>query len=151
MCAIRYLQDGKSETGWGYFRQAVQSWPPLVNRLDPFYELVCGNQPRGYRGQADLLDIDGNGRELLTHLETLFSTASPALTALCGTAYGNAFLALAMLSDQAGAWGRARRYLLRGMAANPQLLGSPLVLRRLAKLCLGRRLVKLGKSLVSRR
>ncbi len=140
-CAVHCIQDGKPDTGWGYFRQAVKSWPQVLSRLDPFYELACGDQPRAYRGRAELLDIDGNGRKLLEQLGTLFSTSGAALGALRSTAYGNAYLALAMLSDQAGAWGKARSNLLRAVRANPRLLSSLSVLRRLFKLCLGPRLV----------
>ena len=145
-CAIRYIQDGRPDTAWGYFRQAVQSWPQVVTRLDPVYELVCGDQSRAYRGRADLLDIDGNGRKLLEQLEALFLTSGPALGGLRSVAYGNAYLALAMLSDQAGAWGRARGYLFRAVRANPRLLSSWSVLRRLVKLCLGPRVAGFARA-----
>ncbi len=146
--AVRYIQDGRSEAGWGYFQRAAEIWPRIADRLDVFYELACGDQPRGYRGRADLLDIEGNGRELLKQLDTLFLTASPDLGSMRGRAYGNAYLALGMLSDQAGNWSRARGYLFRAVAANPRLLGSASIVRRIVKLCLGRRLVDIARNLL---
>jgi hypothetical protein len=49
---------------------------------------------------------------------------------------------LAILGDQAGYWGRAREYLLRAIAANPRLLASYPVVRRLVKLFSGQRVIR---------
>jgi hypothetical protein len=121
--------------------RAVSTWPQLLERLDMFYELACGDQPYGYRGDAQLLDIDGNGADMLRRLGALFSTADAEIRSLRRTAYGNANLALGMLSDQAGRWSRSRRYLWEAIRANPDLLGSWPVLRRLLKVCAGKRIV----------
>ena len=63
-------------------------------------------------------------------------------------AYGNAYLALAMLSDQAGDWRVARHYLLGAIRANPRLSGSYSVVRRLLKLCAGKRLMRVGQTVL---
>ena len=89
------------------------SGPTYSRELDTFYELACGNQPRGYRGWAELMEIDRNGAELFTRLDQLFSRAQPEVACLKSTAYGNAYLALGMLSDQVDDWAVARRYLWR--------------------------------------
>ena len=129
------------------FKEAASVWPALFNRLDVFYELACGAQARGYRGRVDLMDIDANGRELLKRLDALLDTADPTLRQARGKAYGNAYLALGMLSDQAGRWAEARSYLLRAIKANPSLAASPSVARRLVKLCSGRRLARFARLL----
>ena len=144
-CALRYIEDGESEEGWRYFQEAASVWPALFNRLDVFYELACGAQARGYRGRVDLMDIGANGRELLNRLDALFDTSSPTLRRARGKAHGNAYLALGMLSDQAGHWAEARSYLLRAITANPGLATSPSVARRLVKLCSGRRLARFAR------
>jgi tetratricopeptide (TPR) repeat protein len=141
------IQQGQSDEGYRLLAQAVDIYPCLLDRLDTFYELVLGDQPRGYRGQADLLDIEGNGAEMLKRLDGLFAKAGPALEPLCRIAYGNAYLALGMLSDQAGGWATARRYLVEAVKTNPSLLGSYPVIRRLFKLCAGQRLVTIGRRL----
>lgn len=139
--AFEYSMRGQLDEAWRYMKQAVSTLPTILERLDTFYELACGDQPRGYRNQPALLDIPANAQSLLDRLGALFA-GEPALRDLRGIAYGNAFLALGMLSDQAGHWSDARRYLLRAMRANPRFLGSVSIVRRFLKLCAGQRLIK---------
>jgi len=134
-----YLQQGQPDEAWRYLARAASTYPPILERLDTFYELACGDQPRGYRGQADRLDIQANGADMLRRLAALFA-ADPSLRALEGVAYGHAYLALAMLSDQAGDWAAARRYLWQAAWRHPGLL-SPSFLRRLLKVSAGKRAV----------
>jgi glycosyltransferase involved in cell wall biosynthesis len=141
-CAVRYFQDGRPDEGWHYFEEAVLVWPDLMRGLDTFFELVVGDQPRGRREQATELNVEARGVEVLRHLDTLFAGSGRALRAERGVAYGNAYLALAILGDQAGYWGRAREYLLRAIAANPRLLASYPVVRRLVKLFSGQRVIR---------
>lgn len=139
--AIGYLRQGNDDLAWHWLVRAFIVWPPLLERLDTFYELACKEQPRGYRGQVETLDIDRNGAEILWRLDALFGNASPVLQAERGAAYGNTYLALAMLSDQAGRWGAARRYLLRAIQSYPDFLRDRSVLRRLLKLFAGQHVV----------
>jgi tetratricopeptide (TPR) repeat protein len=148
--ALGYMQQGEPDEGWKYLAQAVETWPWLLQRLDTFYELTCGDQPRGFRGRADMLDIEANGGEMLRRLETLLAGSSPGVRALRPAAVGNAYLALAMLSDQAGDWSAARRYLLKAAHCNPSLLRDRRVLRRLAKLTAGRNLAEFARRALGR-
>ncbi len=136
-----YIQQGQVEEGWQLLAHGIALWPDLLQRLDTFYELTCGDQPKGYRGEAESLDIESNGTEILQLMAHLFSTADVPVQALKNVAYGNAYLALAMLSDQAGQWSQARRYMARTLRANPCLLRQLGVARRLLKLCAGKRLI----------
>jgi tetratricopeptide (TPR) repeat protein len=149
--ALLLLQQHRPDEAWRTLSTAVSVWPGLLGRLDTFYELACGDQPRGYRGQADLLDVGRNGTEMLRRLDDLFARLGPALEPRRRTAYGSGYLALAMLSDQAGRRDEARRYLLRAVGINPMLLVSYPVVRRLVKLCVRPRLVCLGHLLVRAR
>lgn len=144
--AIDYIVQGRVDEAWRLLAQGVTIWPPVLERIDTFYELACGNQPRGLRGQARLLDIDYNGAEMLSRLAALFETTDDSVLRVSDVAYGNAYLALSMLSDQAGRWPIARRYLLHAISANPQLLTRPKVLRRLFKLFAGQRIVNWFRS-----
>lgn len=129
--ALQHIQGGQPDAGWAFLSRAVVTWPGVMERLDTLYELACGETTRGYRGQANLMDLSRNGTEMLSRLEALFDT--PSLQPVRQKAYGNAYLALAMLSDQAGQWPRARNYLFRALVANPRLAATPGVLRRLLK------------------
>jgi hypothetical protein len=126
----------------------VSVWPEVLERLDTFYELACADQPRGYRGEPKLLDLERNGAKMLEGLDALFAEAGSLLEFMRRPAYGNAHLALAMLSDQAGDWRAARRYLLGAIRANPRLSGSYSIIRRLLKLCAGKRLVNVGRTVL---
>jgi hypothetical protein len=74
-------------------------------------------------------------------LDRLYAEAGPALMSRRRAAYGNAYLALGMLSDQAQDWASARKYMRNAIKINPALLKSYGVVRRLIKLHLGRNLV----------
>jgi GT2 family glycosyltransferase len=148
--ALKCLEADQPDEAWRYLEEAVRIWPPLLSRLDTYYELACGDQPMGYRGQAELLDIERNGAEMLCRLDGLFAQAGPALEPLRRPAYGNAYLALGILSDQAGRSSAARGYLFQAIQASPRLLASHSVLRRLLKLSAGSRLVGLGRRVLSR-
>ncbi len=148
--AFEYGMRGQVDKAWHFMEQAAPIWPQILERLDTFYELACGDQLRGYRGQADLLDIDKHGAELLGRLDVLFAETETTFKSMRRPAYGNAYLALGMLSDQAGHWGMARRYLLKAIGANPRLLGSYSVLQRMLKLCIGQRLVRFARLMAAR-
>lgn len=136
----KYIESGQPTKGWPYLERAVALHPAILAQLDTFYELALGDQPRGYRGEATQEDIAANGAEMLRRMDILFASSSPPVQVLKGAAYGNAYLALAMLSEQAGDWSAARRYLIRAIRFHPRLLRDQLVMRRLFKLLLGQRL-----------
>lgn len=137
--ALDYLLQREYDKGWDILLHAVEISPSIITRLDTFYELALGDQPRGYRGDARLVDINANGTEMLQRLDDLFVLASPLVQVQKSSAYGNAYLALAMLSDQAGDWQAARRYLRNALWAHPALGRDKSVVRRSVKLLLGQR------------
>jgi tetratricopeptide (TPR) repeat protein len=149
MAAYGHIAQQEVDEGWRHLQQAVGIEPDLLERLDTFYELALGDQPRGYRGETTQVDIAANGAEMLRRLDILFASASPSVQALKGVAYGNAYLALAMLSDQAGDWAAARRYMLKAMRFDPHILANRRALRRFAKILTGRRQVKILKQALS--
>ena len=137
--AMGYIAQQEVDEGWRYLLCAADVYPGLLQRLDTFYELILGDQPRGYRGDAKLVDLSANGAEMLRRLDGLFVVAGRAVQKLKGPAYGSTYLALAMLSDQAGDWAAARRYLRGAVRSHPVLLWDGAVMRRMIKLCLGQR------------
>ncbi|MBP7689302.1 MAG: glycosyltransferase family 2 protein, partial [Thermoflexales bacterium] len=145
--ALEHLQQHQTEATWSLLNQAMITWPPLLDQLDTYYELACGDQGKGFRGEAALLDVEANGRALLTWLNDLFLQVA-ALSAHRRIAYSQAYLALAMLSDQAGRWPLARHYLWQAIRSKPRLLASPSIVRRLLKLLAGQRVRRLARSSV---
>ena len=147
---IGYLQQRQPDEGWCFLAQAVWVWPDLLKQLDTFYELACGDKPWGYRGQADLLNIESNGADLLKRLNGLFIQVGIPLRYLRRPAFGNAYLSLGILSDQAGRWAAARRYLWQAVRANPRLLTSYTVVWRLFKLYIAWPLIEMGRKVFRR-
>lgn len=140
--ALGYIAQREPDEGWRFLRRAIETDPAILARLDTFYELALGDQPRGYRGEARLVDLQRNGAEMLRRLDDIFASASPPVQALRSIAFGNAYLALAMLSDQAGDWAAARQYMRQAVKSSPALLRSATHIRRLLKLHVGRGLVR---------
>jgi len=145
--SLRYLEVKQYDHGWHYLKAACQAWPNILDRLDTFYELTCFDQPAGHRGHTAGLDIVGNGEIMLQGLERILADATPELASMRDLAYGNAYLTLALLSDQAGMWSEGRRYLLQAIRYNKRLLRSPLVMRRGLKLWLKPGLTFIGQAL----
>jgi glycosyltransferase involved in cell wall biosynthesis len=135
--AYGFMQQGQNEVAWQHLDQAIDLYPPLLARLDTFYELACGDQRKGVRGKADLIDLSENGAQMLRWLDRLYSQPDRQVQPHRRAAYGNAYLALAMLSDQSGDWSAARQYLFNSFKANPALLMSHSPVRRMLKLLLG--------------
>lgn len=139
--AFACLQAKDPVQGYAFLNRAIEIDPDLLLRVDTFYELALGCQPRGYRGDAQYLDLTANSGEMLRWLDTLFASTAPHLAGLHGPAYGHAYLALAMLSDQVADWAAARRFLWRALLFHPQLAQDPSIIRRLFKLFAGQQLV----------
>ncbi|MBN1875878.1 MAG: glycosyltransferase [Anaerolineae bacterium] len=131
--ALKYIEGGQQTEGWSFMNRAAALSPPILSELRTFYELACGDQSRGHRGDAKQLDIKRIAVEMLQWLDQLFAKGEADLLALRGVAFGNAYLALGMLSDQAECWRDARSYLFRALGANPRLVTVSGVLRRLLK------------------
>ena len=142
--ALGYYQHGQLTEVIPLLKTAFSIFPELLTRTSTFFELACGNQPRGYRGQASLLDLERSSADMLHFLDAFFKSAEPSVQPLRNVAFGNAYLALAMLSDQSGLWSQARIYLLKAIQYNPKLISTS-YLRRLAKLSAGKRIVGLLK------
>ncbi|MCB0057961.1 MAG: glycosyltransferase family 2 protein [Caldilineaceae bacterium] len=136
---LDHLLRQESIQGWSRLGQAFIIWPHLIDRLDTYFELICAEQSLGNRGQAELLDLPQRAAEVVGQLQNLFDGDLLQLAHKRGVALGNAYLALAMLSDQAGDWSAARRYLCNALRAHPGLLRDRSVTRRLIKLSLGQR------------
>ncbi len=145
--AIEYTMRGQPEAARRFIQLAVTTMPALLDRLDTYYELAFGDQPRGYRNQPARLDIGQSEKAMFALLDPLLAGGAPGLTARRAAARGNAYLALGIVSDQAGRWGDARRYLWQALRANPRLLGAWPVMRRFFKLWAGQGLVQRVRSL----
>jgi glycosyltransferase involved in cell wall biosynthesis len=143
--ALGYFQRGEVMCGQDHLAEAWRLYPPMVKRLDVLYELACADQPRGWRGDFSSYDLAQGRQALFANIGRAFEAPdTPSeLQIMRPAAYGNAYLALAMLSDQRGDWSSARRYMRGAVRAWPSLLRSDTAMRRLLKLHAGRKIVGL--------
>lgn len=149
--AFGYIQQGEQAKGWDFLEKAVSVYPNLLNRLDTFFELIYSKQNKGERGQAKLLDIKRSGAELFAKLDELFDRAAPAVQSMRRVTYGNTYLMLGMLGDEAELWPLARLYFLKAFQSNPRLVFSYPVIRRFLKLCIGPRFIHFRSWMVNRK
>ncbi len=139
--AIKCLQDNADDQGWQYLRQGASIWPEILSELSTAYELICGNQAPGLRGDATRLNLSQREVYMRGRLNDLFRKAEAAVVAQQKNAISNTYLALAMLSDQAANGAAARHYLFASLRAKPSLMCQTTVLRRLLKVLGGARII----------
>jgi hypothetical protein len=144
--AIGFLEQGQADRCWPLMDEAVLTWPGIFERLDTYYELGCGRQKKGARGRPAPAEIEVNGQAIQAWLADFFARAPSEMQRKKRPAYGQAYLALAMLADQAGDWQMGRQYMRRALRANPRLAIDPNVIRRAAKMHLGKSLVESIKT-----
>jgi glycosyltransferase involved in cell wall biosynthesis len=132
--ALDMIRDGHRDDAWRLLASAVDVLPELLERVDTFYELAVGDQPRGWRGQADCMDLDANGTDMLARLDGLVAGASQPVRQRRSKAFGRAHLALSMLHQHAHGWNAARRHLVLAIGADPWLVASRGALGRLVKM-----------------
>ena len=145
--ALAYFEHGQIEKGQQFLQRAFAVYPELASDVDTFYQLAVTNQPVGYRGVFESLDLEISAQKLLDNLNAIF--ASPSLFAELkprrSQAYGNAYLALGLLAYGCRYLAQARNYLLRAIRVYPLLLSHAQVIPTLIKLYLGVRVTRVLK------
>ena len=147
--AVEYLQRHELDQASRCLRKMLKLSPDLVTRLDVFYELGCGDQPKGFRGDFSTLNVHQNASVLLEMLKKLFGdpTLPPGLRGYRQVAFGNAYLALGLLFYGTRQFRAARGFLLRTLATNPRHAFNRQLVVPLAKSLLGARLInQLGRG-----
>lgn len=132
--AVDYLEHGDDAQAFECARHMAAVQPELLSELEPWYELACGHQPRGYHGDLRSLDLERSARTLVTILEQVFDAAAMRDGARRGwrRAYGIAFLCLGLLGYGARRPRTARRFLWRALRSDPRQALSSRWVRTLA-------------------
>lgn len=119
--AVEHLQVGDEFKAIEYLHRASWLYPEILTRLDTFYELGLGNQPKGQRGYLRELDLATNSAGVMRMLTTLLSPESGLglTTKQQRRIYAAAYNALSMLAYGAGDMRLSRRYLMRLIMSRP--------------------------------
>ncbi len=141
--ALAYYRRGESTLGLDNLKSALLAYPPIAYRLDTFYMLGCLDQPLGYVGDPDTVDLEQNAHRVLTALNVIFSDAASAarLQPHRRRAFGTAFFALGVLAYNQRNRGAARRYLAQAVVQRPTLLTNRQWVLTFAKSCLNSHLL----------
>lgn len=144
--AVEYLQANDQAGVYHCLHKMVYTDPRLLTELNTFYELGCGSQPKGYRGDFTSIDVTRNAAVLIELLDRLFNEGEvrSKIANYRSAAYANAYFALGLLSYGARRFPETRSFLLRALAHSPAYMLN----RRLVTIFLKSLLGKSGFALV---
>lgn len=129
-----YAQQGEDEQAWRCLQLAVKEAMDMALRVDTFYELALGAQPRGCRGTPLEAAAQARADHLPAHVDTVFrDLPSAARRRIRVTAH----LAVALVLEQAMNWSGARWHLRSAMRYDSRLLRHYPTVRRYLKLRAG--------------
>ncbi len=120
--AIEYLQYGDRSKAASYLKQMARIYPEGFEEVGTFYELGCGDQPKGYRGHFATLPFRRNRAVAFEMLRGLW--AEPRLQARHRAVQAASHLAFAMLAYGVQEQAEARGHLLQAAGSRPGLLGQ---------------------------
>jgi glycosyltransferase involved in cell wall biosynthesis len=143
LATVEYLQAHNLEKAYAHLSEMLTLCPELLAEFDVFYEFGCGDQPRGFRGHFDSLNLPYNAQVLMDILSRLFN--DPKLTTQLKSyrrlAYANAYFALGALSYGTGQFAKARELLFHAAVTRPQFAANRLLITTFIKSMLGNKLL----------
>ncbi len=120
--AVEYLQIHNDVRAYECLRSMAVAHPVLLTQQETFYELACGDQPKGYRGEFASIRLDQNARVTLDLLDKLFQAPELKFSAgLKRTAYANAYHAFGLIAYGQGNMRSARTFFLQALRFQPLL------------------------------
>jgi len=122
--SIEYLQARMYDRAYeSFYHMAVVS-PLSLTQLNTYYELGCGEQPKGYRGDFASLNLNASSQNLMKMLNQLFLQIGKqkGYRQIRNEAYSQANMALGLLYYGARRFSRARKLMLRAAIYNGSLL-----------------------------
>ncbi|HMR98091.1 MAG TPA: glycosyltransferase [Anaerolineales bacterium] len=148
--AVEYLQAKNEVRAFECLRSMAVAQPALLARVETFYELACGDQPKGYRGEFASINLEQNTRVTLRLLEKLFADHELRLTEFKRPAYANAEYAFGLLAYGQGDVRAARRHFLGALRVQPALMMDRAFVGSLLRSFLGAKLIQSLRRMVGR-
>ena len=145
---VEYIQYGNSDRAYECFQKMSNLCPSLLTELDTFYQLGCGDQPKGSMGDMKSLNVRRNSLPLLTMLNSLYIDpgTKSEVKKIRRAVYSNAFYTLGMLGYNTRDFGEARKFLSQAIWNDTSLLLNKQVIGMWVKSLLGPRVVDLLRS-----
>jgi hypothetical protein len=124
---VEYLQVGDQARALHCFRRMAAVFPDLLIEMDTFYQIGCGDQPKGWMGDLSSVHVSRTGETLRGMLDVVFD--DPELGSRVRPyrrqAYATASVTMGTLAYGARQCGEARRWLARAMRTDPTVLWRP--------------------------
>jgi hypothetical protein len=149
---IEYLQYGGEEKAYENFRAMANRCPSLLTEIDTFFQIGCGDQPKGSLGDFASLEAERSNEFALRLLERLFldSLTTEEARTLSRKAYATAYASVGMIAYGTRAFGAARSNFSRAIAKNPVFVIDRRVMHFYVKSCLGPGIIDFMKTLRGR-
>lgn len=145
---VEYLQYGDPDRAYECFQKMSNICPSLLVEIDTFYQLGCGNQPKGAMGDLKSLHVKRNSTPLLAMMTSLFIDpgTTDSVKRLRRAAYAKAFYALGMLAYNTRDFSLARRFLSSAILNDTKLMLNKQIVGMWFKSLLGPKAIDLLKS-----
>ena len=120
---VEYIQFADENRAFQCFQKMAHICPELLTEIDTFYQLGCGDQPKGFMGDLGSLDVKRSSVPLLRMMKSLFGGAGTSNTVkrLERTSYARAYYALGLLAYGTREFRESRRFFARAVIASPHL------------------------------
>ena len=127
---VEYLQYSDNDRAYECFQKMANICPDLLVEVDTYYQLGCGDQPKGSMGDLSSLDVKQSSLPLLAMLNSLFvdMTTSTSVKHSRKKSYSRAFYALGLLGYNSRDFGEARKYLSRSIWYDAKLLFNKMII-----------------------
>lgn len=146
---VEYLQYGHPDRAYECFQKMAGICPSLLLEVDTYYQLGCGDQPKGQMGDLASLNVKRNSLPLLGMMDRLFADPSTTdeIRHLQRAARARMFHSLGLLAYGTREFDQFRRFFRRAVQNDSRLLFDPALLSRWVKSLLGERLLERLKNL----
>lgn len=140
--AVEYLQAHNESRAYECVYAMVNAWPELLTRVETLYELGCGEQPKGYRGEFASVDMEQNYQTLMRFLLKL--SYAPELNGFSQyrrAAYARTHYAFGLLAYGQDNTRAARRFFFTAVRYQPGLLFDRTVAGFILRSMIGAKLI----------
>lgn len=128
---VEYLQYGNPERAYQCFQKMANIYPGLLTEVDTYYQLGCGDQPKGSMGDLASLNVMRNSQPLIAMTTRLFADPSTAADAkrLERAAFAKMYHTLGILAYNTREFRDTRKFLSQALlydatlALKPQVFG----------------------------
>ncbi len=149
--AVEYLQAHDEVRAFECVYAMANACPSLLSEMETFYELGCGDQPKGCRGGFSFVNIEQNYRIVMCLLERLFQSAGlQDLRDFKNIAHANARYAFGLLSYGQGKSKAAQMFFFGAIRYQPKFLFDRVVMGSVARSLAGANLIRQLKRLGGR-